>query len=65
MRQRQVVLGWIFVVWGIAIVARGLVEGIPDPGASSYSAGQFAAFVLGFVMVAVGARAVRKNSGST
>jgi hypothetical protein len=63
-RRRQIVLGGIFVVWGAAIVVRGLVKGIPDPGAGSYSAGQFAAFVFGFVMIAVGARALLKNTDS-
>lgn len=63
MRRRQVILGVVFVLWGGAIAVKMLITGIPDPTASSYSAGGFAAFVFSFVMIAVGARALVKHLG--
>jgi hypothetical protein len=62
MRKRQLIGGAIFVLWGMAIAVNGFVNGIPDPSAGSYSAGRFAAFILGFVMIGVGARALIKNA---
>jgi hypothetical protein len=50
------------LIWGAAIVIRGLVNGVPDPSAGSYAAGGFAAFLLAFVMIGVGARALIKNA---
>jgi hypothetical protein len=62
MRRRQLIGGAIFMIWGAAIAIRGLVNGVPDPSAGSYSAGGFAAFVLAFVMIAVGARTLIKHA---
>jgi hypothetical protein len=62
MRRRQLIGGVIFVLWGVAIVINGLVNGIADPRAGSYSAGRFAAFLLSFVLIAVGARALIKHA---
>jgi hypothetical protein len=62
MRKKQLIGGAIFVLWGVAIAAKGFVNGIPDPSAGSYSAGGFAAFLLSFVMIGVGARALIKNA---
>jgi hypothetical protein len=61
-RRRQLIGGAIFVLWGGAIAVKGLVVGIPDPSAGSYAAGGFAAFLLSFVMIFVGARALIKNA---
>jgi hypothetical protein len=60
MRNRQFVLGVIFVVWGGLIALKTLIEGIPVPTVGAYSAGGFAAFIFSFVMIFVGARAIRK-----
>jgi hypothetical protein len=62
MRRRQLIGGAIFVIWGAAIAVRGLVNGVPDPSAGSYAAGGFAAFVLSFVMIAVGVHALVKHA---
>ena len=45
MRRRQLIDGAIFVIWGAVIAINGVVKGVPDPSARSYSAGRLAAFV--------------------
>ena len=59
--MRNKIFGWIGVVWGSAIVLSTLVQGVPA-ASSSYGAGQFAAFLFGFVMLGVGAWTLRRQS---
>lgn len=53
--MRNIIFGVIGVLWGGAIVLRGM----PNPG-SAYGAGQTVAFFLGFLMLAAGAWALQR-----
>jgi hypothetical protein len=54
--MRNIIFGVIGVLWGGAIVLRGMPE--PD---SAYAAGQFTAFLLGLLMIGAGAWALRRG----
>jgi hypothetical protein len=58
--SRNIILGGLFLVWGLAIVIVRLTGG-GDAGDGAYNAGQDAAFYFGFVMAAVGGFALRKG----
>jgi hypothetical protein len=57
------VLAIVLVVWGGGMVLSGFVRGLPSAD-DAYSAGQLAAFVLGFVMVIAGLRTLLRKRPS-
>jgi hypothetical protein len=58
--SRNIFLGGLFVVWGLAVVIQRLAGG-GDEGSGAYNVGQDAAFYFGIVMVVVGGFALRKG----
>jgi hypothetical protein len=56
--MRQIILGVALAIWGLGIVVAGFAQDTSGDGA--YAAGQVTAWVLGFVMLAAGVRAVVK-----
>lgn len=59
--MRSNIFGWIGVLWGGAIVVSTLLRGVPT-ASNSYEAGQFAAFLFGFVLLGVGAWTLRRQT---
>jgi hypothetical protein len=57
--MRDKIFGTIGLVWGGAIVLSTLVRGLPSPD-TSYSAGQFGAFLFGLMLLGVGAWTLRR-----
>ncbi|MDX6678370.1 MAG: hypothetical protein QOE31_2422 [Solirubrobacteraceae bacterium] len=57
---RSRILPAIFALWGAAIVIRTLLIGAP--GAGAYQAGGYAAGIFGVVILALGVRALLKES---
>jgi hypothetical protein len=55
--MRQIIIGAILVVWGLAIVVSPLIR---ETHGGAYGAGQMIAWLVGVVMVVAGARAVLK-----
>ena len=61
--MRNLILATVITLWGAGIVLRGLLgDGIAGGGA--YGAGQFTAFIFGFVMVGAGVRQLIKHFGT-
>jgi hypothetical protein len=56
--MRQLILGAVLAIWGLGLVVSGFVQDTSGDGA--YAAGQLAAWIFGFVMLAAGVRAVVK-----
>jgi phosphate/sulfate permease len=61
--MRNKVFGTIGVLWGGAIVVSTLIRGVPS-AETSYSAGQFAAFLFGFLLVGAGVWTLRRQTRS-
>jgi hypothetical protein len=59
--SRNIILGGLFVVWGLAILINRLAAGGGDEGSGAYNVGQDAAFYFAMVMVGVGSFALRKG----
>jgi hypothetical protein len=55
----RLISGVLLIIWGLALLVSGFVRDVDGDGA--YAAGQVAGWLFGFVLLALGVRAVVKS----